>query len=153
MGVVFRNKRQWMDILEIFVIDFMVLFSIFLYLDKGKKVSAFPQVKLGLSSKDIGKAEDGNYTQKELKKMLTDIAPSILPDEKASLLDVDIVDKDNKTHNKHFLFIPKTFHYTVTHCFCGGKCQERHKPNSWDCNATCRRICKTSCTVCGTRTT
>ena len=39
-------------------------------------------LKISKATWDFGKTEDGNYTQKELKKMLTDIAPSILPDEK-----------------------------------------------------------------------
>jgi len=75
-----------------------------------------------------------------------------LQDSQAALVEMEVTDiETNSTHLENFLYMPKTFQYTVTNCFCGGNCQEIYDPDVWKCNDTCRRICQTSCTVCGTR--
>jgi hypothetical protein len=31
--------------------------------------------------------------------------------------------KTNSTQLKSYLYMPKSFQYTITNCFCGGNCQ------------------------------
>merc|ERR1719187_574385 len=94
--------------------------------------------------------EDGNVTKENIKEALEEIENEMSV-EKAALVKVSVKDGNKKDKTRSFLYLPKSFQYTVTKCFCGGSCQEVHVPDKWRCNDTCRRICKTACTVCGTR--
>merc|ERR1719219_3163016 len=85
--------------------------------------------KMVLQSESSGESENSSDEVKEALKEL--------PDSKAALLEMKVKDKKtNKTKTQNFLYLPKSFQYTITNCFCGGNCQEIHDPDVWKCNDT-----------------
>merc|ERR1719259_1224882 len=135
--------------------SFLILFF-FCFFNSG---SGKPQyLKLGISSETdedgdhvVLKKDEKKVEKEDVKKDMKEALKKI-PDKKAALVEVKVKDKaTNETKVQTFLHLPKSFQYTITNCFCGGNCQEIHDPDVWKCNDTCRRICGTPCTVCGTR--
>ncbi|XP_023326001.1 uncharacterized protein LOC111699535 isoform X2 [Eurytemora carolleeae] len=110
----------------------------------------------GVQSEQSGEQEETQKIREKIGAGVQELHEALktLPDSKAALLEMKVKDNEtNSTKTQNFLYLPKSFQYTITNCFCGGNCQEIHDPETWKCNDTCRRICKTPCTVCGTRQT
>merc|ERR1719383_458361 len=136
----------------------MNIVFLILLLPLHRSGSGRPQyLELGVSS-ETDEDSDGVVLQKESKESDERTGKDVkgvlkkIPDKKAALVEMKIRDKEtNKTKTQTFLHLPSSFQYTITNCFCGGNCQEIHTPNVWKCNDTCRRICGTACTICGTR--